>query len=164
MHVRAAAASECPQQVHQHNSTARVGWPYLLVEGHRLVPCVADHTKSMLWRWILSLQQQRMRHTLVCASGTPVLLLLAWLQAVSCRWVAQHTGDPTNIMLPVTCACVVVNPAAAAETEKVDGRAVRRSLNATGRYVRQPTKDEKSQELMEEHGAQHISASPQQLS
>jgi hypothetical protein len=40
----------------------------------------------------------------------------------------------------------------AAEAEKVDGRAVRRSLNATGRYVRQPTKDEKSQELMEEHG------------
>lgn len=40
----------------------------------------------------------------------------------------------------------------AAETERVDGRAVRRSLNATGRYVRQPTKDEKSQQLMEEHG------------
>jgi 4-hydroxy-3-methylbut-2-enyl diphosphate reductase len=39
-----------------------------------------------------------------------------------------------------------------AETEKVDGRAVRRSLNATGRYVRQPTKDEKSQALMEDHG------------
>jgi hypothetical protein len=32
---------------------------------------------------------------------------------------------------------------------------VRRSLNATGRYVRQPTKDEKSQELMEEHGGCH---------
>lgn len=43
-------------------------------------------------------------------------------------------------------------PRRTAETEKVDGRAVRRSLNATGRYVRQPTKDEKSQALMEEHG------------
>lgn len=40
----------------------------------------------------------------------------------------------------------------AAETQRVDGRAVRRSLNATGRYVRQPTKDQKSQQLMEEHG------------
>jgi 4-hydroxy-3-methylbut-2-enyl diphosphate reductase len=45
--------------------------------------------------------------------------------------------------------------ATAADTEKVDGRAVRRSLNATGRYVRQPTKDEKSQELMEQHGGCH---------
>lgn len=49
-------------------------------------------------------------------------------------------------------ATVVLHSSCAAEAEKVDGRAVRRSLNATGRYVRQPTKDEKSQELMEEHG------------
>jgi 4-hydroxy-3-methylbut-2-enyl diphosphate reductase len=47
---------------------------------------------------------------------------------------------------------VNVRASVATDTEKVDGRAVRRSLNATGRYVRQPTKDEKSQELMEQHG------------
>eukprot|EP00775_Hariotina_reticulata_P010417 gene10418-10575_t len=48
--------------------------------------------------------------------------------------------------------CLVVRATVAADTERVDGRSVRRSLNATGRYVRQPTKDEKSQQLMEEHG------------
>eukprot|EP00882_Tetradesmus_deserticola_P001056 GHRQ01001142.1.p1 GENE.GHRQ01001142.1~~GHRQ01001142.1.p1 ORF type:complete len:485 (+),score=212.18 GHRQ01001142.1:45-1457(+) len=48
--------------------------------------------------------------------------------------------------------CVHVRSSVAAETERVDGRAVRRSLNATGRYVRQPTKDEKSQALIDEHG------------
>ncbi len=38
------------------------------------------------------------------------------------------------------------------ETEKVDGRSLRRSLNQTGRYVRQPTNDPVSQRLMDEHG------------
>jgi hypothetical protein len=39
----------------------------------------------------------------------------------------------------------------------VDGRAVRRSLNKTGRYVRKPVKDPKSNELMEEHGVGYSS-------
>lgn len=40
-----------------------------------------------------------------------------------------------------------------AESEaRVDGRAVRRSLNQTGRYVRQPKNDEASSQLMEDHG------------
>lgn len=42
--------------------------------------------------------------------------------------------------------------AAGTETEKVDGRSLRRSLNQTGRYVRQPTNDPVSQRLMDEHG------------
>ena len=41
--------------------------------------------------------------------------------------------------------------------DKVDGRAVRRSLNKTGRYVRKPSKDPKSNELMEEHGVGYSS-------
>ncbi|GBF90878.1 4-hydroxy-3-methylbut-2-enyl diphosphate reductase [Raphidocelis subcapitata] len=41
--------------------------------------------------------------------------------------------------------------------DKVDGRAVRRSLNKTGRYVRKPNKDPKSNELMEEHGVGYSS-------
>ncbi|KAI8477341.1 MAG: 4-hydroxy-3-methylbut-2-enyl diphosphate reductase [Monoraphidium minutum] len=41
--------------------------------------------------------------------------------------------------------------------DKVDGRAVRRSLNKTGRYVRKPVKDPKSNELMEEHGVGYSS-------
>jgi len=40
---------------------------------------------------------------------------------------------------------------------KVDGRAVRRSLNKTGRYVRKPNKDPKSNELMEQHGVGYSS-------
>jgi 4-hydroxy-3-methylbut-2-enyl diphosphate reductase len=40
---------------------------------------------------------------------------------------------------------------------KSDGRAVRRSLNTTGRYTRQPTNEEKSQNLMEEHGVGYSS-------
>eukprot|EP00879_Flechtneria_rotunda_P000844 GHRR01000969.1.p1 GENE.GHRR01000969.1~~GHRR01000969.1.p1 ORF type:complete len:499 (+),score=118.27 GHRR01000969.1:88-1497(+) len=47
---------------------------------------------------------------------------------------------------------VVVRATVAAETERIDGRAIRRSLNKTGRYVRSPKKDEKSQELMDQHG------------
>jgi hypothetical protein len=43
------------------------------------------------------------------------------------------------------------------EESKVDGRAVRRSLNKTGRYVRKPNKDPKSNELMEEHGVGYSS-------
>lgn len=39
-----------------------------------------------------------------------------------------------------------------AGTAQVDGRALRRSLNQTGRYVRQPTNDPVSQERMDEHG------------
>jgi 4-hydroxy-3-methylbut-2-enyl diphosphate reductase len=42
-------------------------------------------------------------------------------------------------------------------TDKVDGRAVRRSLNKTGRYVRKPTKDPQSDQLMEEHGVGYSS-------
>jgi 4-hydroxy-3-methylbut-2-enyl diphosphate reductase len=34
----------------------------------------------------------------------------------------------------------------------VDGRALRRSLHKTGRYVRQPTNDPLSQQMMDEHG------------
>ncbi|KIY97659.1 4-hydroxy-3-methylbut-2-enyl diphosphatereductase, partial [Monoraphidium neglectum] len=48
-----------------------------------------------------------------------------------------------------------VNATVAAD--KVDGRAVRRSLNKTGRYVRKPVKDPKSNELMEEHGVGYSS-------
>lgn len=64
-----------------------------------------------------------------------------------------HHHTQHRIRTGVTYVCLLWQLCTtAAETEKVDGRAVRRSLNATGRYVRQPTKDEKSQALMEEHG------------
>jgi 4-hydroxy-3-methylbut-2-enyl diphosphate reductase len=43
------------------------------------------------------------------------------------------------------------------EAEKVDGRSVRRSLNQTGRYIRQPRDDPVSQEKMEEHGVGYSS-------
>jgi hypothetical protein len=43
-------------------------------------------------------------------------------------------------------------PACPAGNERVDGRNIRRSLNQTGRYVRQPTNDPVSQQLMEDHG------------
>jgi 4-hydroxy-3-methylbut-2-enyl diphosphate reductase len=41
---------------------------------------------------------------------------------------------------------------------RVDGRAFRRSLGKTGRYVRNPTNDEASLALMEEHGVGYSSA------
>ena len=41
---------------------------------------------------------------------------------------------------------------APAEPQTVDGRSVRRSLNQTGRYMRQPKKDPQSAQLMEDHG------------
>jgi 4-hydroxy-3-methylbut-2-enyl diphosphate reductase len=74
---------------------------------------------------------------------------------MQCQQVMQTTTQMQRSVLraPVQCRrSVRVQASVAAETEKVDGRAVRRSLNATGRYVRQPTKDEKSQALMEDHG------------
>ena len=37
-------------------------------------------------------------------------------------------------------------------SSSVDGRAFRRSLNKTGRYVRKPTNDPESLDLMDEHG------------
>jgi len=47
---------------------------------------------------------------------------------------------------------------AAAETsERVDGRNLRRSLNQTGRYVRQPKDDPVSDALMEQHGVGYSS-------
>ncbi|PNH07525.1 4-hydroxy-3-methylbut-2-enyl diphosphate reductase [Tetrabaena socialis] len=45
---------------------------------------------------------------------------------------------------------VVASPTEA--TERVDGRTLRRSLNKTGRYVRQPNNDPESQRKMDEHG------------
>jgi hypothetical protein len=39
----------------------------------------------------------------------------------------------------------------------LDGRAFRRSLNKTGRYVRKPVDDKESLELMEEHGVGYSS-------
>jgi 4-hydroxy-3-methylbut-2-enyl diphosphate reductase len=45
----------------------------------------------------------------------------------------------------------------APRADKVDGRAVRRSLNKTGRYVRKPNKDPKSNQLMEDHGVGYSS-------
>lgn len=48
---------------------------------------------------------------------------------------------------------LVVPPCIAEEKAgRVDGRSLRRSLNGTGRYVRQPTNDPKSNQLMEDHG------------
>jgi 4-hydroxy-3-methylbut-2-enyl diphosphate reductase len=41
---------------------------------------------------------------------------------------------------------------AGVEQEKLDGRSIRRSLNQTGRYTRQPNNNAESQQLMEEHG------------
>lgn len=38
------------------------------------------------------------------------------------------------------------------EQEKLDGRSIRRSLNQTGRYTRQPNNNTESQQLMEVHG------------
>eukprot|EP00877_Chromochloris_zofingiensis_P001202 jgi/Chrzof1/11082/Cz05g23010.t1 len=45
-----------------------------------------------------------------------------------------------------------------AEAEKVDGRAVRRSLNQTGRYIRQVKNDEKTQTLIDDHGVGYSSS------
>lgn len=42
--------------------------------------------------------------------------------------------------------------------EKSDGRSIRRSLNKTGRYVRQPKDDPQSQALMETHGVGYSSS------
>ncbi|KAG2445385.1 hypothetical protein HXX76_000007 [Chlamydomonas incerta] len=54
----------------------------------------------------------------------------------------------------ISRALVPVVHAVAAETKQVgpDGRTLRRSLNQTGRYVRQPTNDPTSQVKMDEHG------------
>merc|ERR1712176_1281498 len=41
--------------------------------------------------------------------------------------------------------------------EKCDARAFRRSLNKTGRYVRKPTHDKDSKDLMDEHGVGYSS-------
>lgn len=62
------------------------------------------------------------------------------------------TAYSVNAIGPSQGCVLLAADSSTAETEKIDGRAVRRSLNATGRYVRQPTKDEKSQALMEDHG------------
>ena len=43
-------------------------------------------------------------------------------------------------------------------TEATDGRSIRRSLNQTGRYTRQPKDDPQSQELMEQHGVGYSSS------
>lgn len=40
---------------------------------------------------------------------------------------------------------------------RFDGRAFRRGLNKTGRYVRQPSNDKESLALMEEHGVGYSS-------
>ncbi|GIL52018.1 hypothetical protein Vafri_7979 [Volvox africanus] len=58
-------------------------------------------------------------------------------------------------LVPASRALVPVLQAVAAgatEAAPIDGRALRRSLNQTGRYVRQPTNDPVSQQLMDEHG------------
>jgi 4-hydroxy-3-methylbut-2-enyl diphosphate reductase len=46
---------------------------------------------------------------------------------------------------------------AGVEQEKLDGRSIRRSLNQTGRYTRQPNNNQESQALMEEHGVGYSS-------
>lgn len=81
------------------------------------------------------------------------MLLVAWAAVVSrsaCMAIIIHKTGFERVSHYIVWFAQMCTTAA--ETEKVDGRAVRRSLNATGRYVRQPTKDEKSQALMEEHG------------
>lgn len=44
------------------------------------------------------------------------------------------------------------------EQEKLDGRSVRRSLNQTGRYTRQPNNNPDSQNLMDKHGVGYSSS------
>lgn len=80
------------------------------------------------------------------STGVALLLQQQGISRLGQYIMHDAAAAPPALSCP---ACCLVT---AADTEKVDGRAVRRSLNATGRYVRQPTKDEKSQALMEEHG------------
>ncbi|KAL6757660.1 4-hydroxy-3-methylbut-2-enyl diphosphate reductase [Haematococcus lacustris] len=47
---------------------------------------------------------------------------------------------------------------AGVETEKIDGRTIRRSLNQTGRYTRQPSNNTESQQLMDTHGVGYSSS------
>ena len=68
-------------------------------------------------------------------------------------------------LLWARCLCLTAHlrppPHSATESatgERTDGRSIRRSLNKTGRYVRQPTKDDKSQQLMDEHGVGYSSS------
>ncbi len=53
---------------------------------------------------------------------------------------SARTGKTDVLLLP------------AGVEEKSDGRSIRRSLNQTGRYTRQPNNNKESQELMENHG------------
>ncbi|KAG2485361.1 hypothetical protein HYH03_015854 [Edaphochlamys debaryana] len=59
----------------------------------------------------------------------------------------RSTKPSRCVVLPVAQAV-----AGTTETNVVDGRTLRRSLNQTGRYVRQPTNDPVSQSKMDEHG------------
>ncbi|KXZ43848.1 hypothetical protein GPECTOR_79g127 [Gonium pectorale] len=60
---------------------------------------------------------------------------------------AVRPAKLARVLVPTVRAVV----AGATEAE-VDGRALRRSLNQTGRYVRQPRNDPISQQKMDEHG------------
>jgi 4-hydroxy-3-methylbut-2-enyl diphosphate reductase len=44
------------------------------------------------------------------------------------------------------------------QQEKLDGRTIRRSLNQTGRYTRQPNNNAESQQLMDTHGVGYSSS------
>jgi 4-hydroxy-3-methylbut-2-enyl diphosphate reductase len=77
-------------------------------------------------------------------------------QALNFSRSAGVSGRPQR---PLTSRkpVVVLNAASTEATGKVDGRSIRRSLNQTGRYVRTPSNDKQSQELMDEHGVGYSS-------
>jgi 4-hydroxy-3-methylbut-2-enyl diphosphate reductase len=69
----------------------------------------------------------------------------------TCRQLAQ-VAAPSRISTVVARAEAETAPA-----ERDSGRIVRRSLNKTGRYTRQPTNDKTSDVLMETHGVGYSS-------
>ncbi|KAJ9532703.1 hypothetical protein QJQ45_010786 [Haematococcus lacustris] len=67
------------------------------------------------------------------------------------------TGE-TGLLVTVSHIPVTPSTGRSVETEKIDGRTIRRSLNQTGRYTRQPSNNTESQQLMDTHGVGYSSS------
>mmetsp|Transcript_17256 Transcript_17256/g.38994 ORF Transcript_17256/g.38994 Transcript_17256/m.38994 type:complete len:460 (+) Transcript_17256:209-1588(+) len=77
-------------------------------------------------------------------------------QGVACR--SQQGRGERGGSVPRRAQAEAPSSATKEEGEgKFDARAFRRSLNKTGRYVRKPTHDKESKNLMEEHGVGYSS-------
>jgi len=75
-------------------------------------------------------------------------------QGAACGRLFSHGLGPKMPRLVARVYCTAAGTAEGTEreTEKLNGRKFRRSLNSTGRYVRQPLNDPDSISQMEEHG------------